>query len=74
MCKGILVRTHSSGVTERRIHLILLASLSFALLWQAVDCAADAQRYQQPCEWATSHFEKNIFSRESRKLIELIKE
>lgn len=56
---GILVQTRSNGhcVLELRIHLIL-ASLSSALLWQPVDCAADAQRNQQPCEWATSHFDE----------------
>ena len=47
--------SHGRCVPELRIHLIL-AALSFALLWQAVDCAAYAQRNQQPCQWATSHF------------------
>lgn len=43
----ILVPTWSNGrcVAEVRVHLIL-ARLSFALLWQAVDSAAYAQRNQ----------------------------
>lgn len=54
---GVLVPTWSDGccVVEIRKHLIL-ASLSLALLWRALDCAAYAQRNQQPCQWATSHF------------------
>lgn len=53
----VLVPTCSNGgcFPELWIHLIL-AGLSFALFLQSVDCAADAQRNQQPCQRATGHF------------------
>lgn len=49
-----MVRTWSN-VMEVRVQLIL-ARLSFALLWQAVRRAAQAEGNQQPCQPASGHF------------------
>lgn len=57
-------RTCSDGccVLEVRIHLVL-ARLSLALLWQAVDSAAYAERNQKPSQWAARHFQTKCNAR-----------
>lgn len=62
------LHTLSQGycVCEFGVNLFLSLSLVFPLvLWHTMDRAAYAQRNQQPCHWATSHFGK--FKRKKKK-------